>query len=291
MSGSWIKFSDMKLIAERYGLDVSRPSVMAIVNVTPDSFYAASRTFDEAAVVERVRRAVEEGCSVVDVGGCSSRPGADDVPLDEEIRRVELGIRCVRQVSKSVPVSVDTFRSEVVAMAVAADERIIVNDISAGEFDPRMIAVVAEADVPYIAMHMRGRPSTMSQLTDYGDVVSDVVGSLLRRVDRLVEGGIRCGNILLDPGFGFAKTVEQNYELLAGVDKLCELGFPIVAGVSRKSMIYKVLETVPDECLAGTAALHWELLRRGVSVLRVHDTRAAVDVVKLYEKFKSVNDK
>ena len=291
MSGSWIKFSDMKLIAERYGLDVSRPSVMTIVNVTPDSFYAASRTFDEAAVVERVRRAVEEGCSVVDVGGCSSRPGADDVPLDEEIRRVELGIRCVRQVSKSVPVSVDTFRSEVVAMAVAADERIIVNDISAGEFDPRMIAVVAEADVPYIAMHMRGRPSTMSQLTDYGDVVSDVVGSLLRRVDRLVEGGIRCGNILLDPGFGFAKTVEQNYELLAGVDKLCELGFPIVAGVSRKSMIYKVLETVPDECLAGTAALHWELLRRGVSVLRVHDTRAAVDVVKLYEKFKSVNDK
>ena len=291
MSGSWIKFSDMKLIAERYGLDVSRPSVMTIVNVTPDSFYAASRTFDEAAVVERVRRAVEEGCSVVDVGGCSSRPGAEDVPLDEEIRRVELGIRCVRQVSKSVPVSVDTFRSEVVAMAVAADERIIVNDISAGEFDPRMIAVVAEADVPYIAMHMRGRPSTMSQLTDYGDVVSDVVGSLLRRVDRLVEGGIRCGNILLDPGFGFAKTVEQNYELLAGVDKLCELGFPIVAGVSRKSMIYKLLETVPDECLAGSAALHWELLRRGVSVLRVHDTRAAVDVVKLYEKFKSVNDK
>lgn len=264
---------------------------MTIVNVTPDSFYSEGRTFDEEAIRVRVSQAIADGCSFIDIGGYSSRPGAGDVPVAEELRRVMLGLRCTREISRDIPVSIDTFRSQVAMAAISADNHIIINDISAGELDPQMIEAVSEADVPYIAMNMRGTPATMSAMTDYDDITEYVTGYFNMKIDTLLDAGIKEHNILLDPGFGFAKNIEQNYELLGHMHKICSLGFPVVAGISRKSMIYNVLGTTPRESLYGTTALHWELLRQGVSVLRVHDTRAAADTIKVYNKFKSLNDK
>lgn len=270
-----------------YGIDLASPRVMAVVNVTPDSFYAASRTADAESIVARVRSAVEEGAAIIDVGGFSSRPGADDVAVVEEIRRVEMGIRAVREVSRDIPVSVDTFRAAVARHALKIDSRIVVNDISAGTLDPEMIPTVAEAGVPYVAMHMRGTPATMSSLTDYDDVVSEVAGWLSRRADFMMRCGMRAENIILDPGFGFAKSVPQNYELMNGLHEICALGFPVVAGISRKSMIWRVLGSSPDEALAGTSALNWEALRQGAKLLRVHDVRAAADTVKIFNEFQN----
>ena len=268
-------------------IDFSSPQVMAILNVTPDSFYAGSRTPEAESVERRVREAVSEGAQLIDVGGYSSRPGADEVPADEEWRRVRLGVGTVRRLAPGMTVSVDTFRSEVAATAVETFGPLVVNDISAGELDPAMLSVVADCGVPYIAMHMKGDPKTMQSQTDYRrDIVTEVVGYFRRRTDEMLAAGIRRENIILDPGFGFAKTTEQNYELLAGLHRLCALGYPVLAGLSRKSMIYKVLDATPAESLAGTVALGWECLRQGAAILRVHDVREAVDTVKLFNMFR-----
>ena len=264
-------------------LDLSRRRVMTIVNVTPDSFFAGSRTPDWLAIERRVRDAVACGASIIDVGGYSSRPGADEVPPDEEWRRVDLGIGAVRALSPDLPVSVDTFRSSVAARAIRKYGKVIINDISAGELDPLLIDVAAKYDVPYVAMHMRGTPETMQSLTGYRDVAAEVADYFRERTALLRERGVR--RIIIDPGFGFAKTLEQNYELLHGLHRLCELGYPVLAGLSRKSMIYKLLNTTPDKALNGTTALHWECLRQGAAILRVHDTREAVEVVRLFEQF------
>ncbi|MCM1151594.1 MAG: dihydropteroate synthase [Alistipes sp.] len=261
---------------------------MAILNVTPDSFYADSRTPDREAVERRVRECLDQGASIIDIGGYSSRPGAGEVPPEEEWRRVKLGLSVVRRLAPDLPVSVDTFRASVVRQAVAEFGPIIVNDISAGELDAAMIPTAARLDVPYIAMHMKGDPQTMQSLTDYRrDIVSEVCDYFRRRVGELTAAGIRREHIILDPGFGFAKTVEQNYELLAGLHRLCGLGFPVLAGISRKSMIYKVLDVSPGESLTGTVALGWECLQQGASILRVHDVREAVDVVSIFKFFRS----
>lgn len=268
-------------------IDLSAPQVMAILNVTPDSFYAGSRMPDAGAVEQHVREAVAEGAHLIDVGGYSSRPGADEVPADEEWRRVALGVEAVRRLAPGVTVSVDTFRSEVAARAVEAFGPLIINDISAGELDPAMLSVAAKYDVPYIAMHMKGDPRTMQSQTDYRrDITTEVVDYFHTRIETMLAAGIRPGNIILDPGFGFAKTTEQNYELLAGLHRLCELGYPVLAGLSRKSMIYKVLDVTPAESLAGTVALGWECLRQGAAILRVHDVREAVDTVRLFNMFR-----
>ena len=268
--------------------DLSEPRVMAILNVTPDSFYADSRTSDASAIEHRVREAVEEGADLIDVGGYSSRPGAAEVSEEEEWRRVAAGIGAVRRVTSDLPVSVDTFRSGVVARAVECFGAVIVNDISAGELDPRMFDVVASYDLPYVAMHMRGTPQTMQQQTDYRrDITTEVIDYFRTRVAAMLAAGIRRERIILDPGFGFAKTVEQNYALLAGLHRLCAEGFPVLAGLSRKSMIYKPLGCTPAESLAGTVALDWECLRQGAVILRVHDVREAVDTVRLYKLFRS----
>ena len=260
-------------------IDFSSPQVMAILNVTPDSFYAGSRTPEAESVERRVREAVSEGAQLIDVGGYSSRPGADEVPADEEWCRVRLGVGTVRRLAPGMTVSVDTFRSEVAAKAVETFGPLVVNDISAGELDPAMLSVVADCGVPYIAMHMKGDPKTMQSQTDYRrDIVTEVVGYFRRRTDEMLAAGIRRENIILDPGFGFAKTTEQNYELLAGLHRLCALGYPVLAGLSRKSMIYKVLDATPAESLAGTVALGWECLRQGAAILRVHDVREAVEI-------------
>ena len=206
----------------------------------------------------------------------SSRPGADEVSPDEEWRRVRLGLAAVRQADPDVAVSVDTFRSGVVRRAVAEFGPVIVNDISAGELDPDMLRTVAELDLPYIAMHMKGDPKTMQSLTDYRrDIVTEVVGYFRSRLCDMERAGIRRGRIILDPGFGFAKTAAQNFELLAGLHRLCSLGCPVLAGLSRKSMIYRTLGCTPAESLAGTVALGWECLRQGAAILRVHDVREA----------------
>ncbi|WP_302585900.1 dihydropteroate synthase [uncultured Alistipes sp.] len=256
---------------------------MAILNATPDSFYAGSRTADEAAIERRVRECLDQGADLIDVGGYSSRPGADAVAPDEEWRRVSTALGVVRRLAPHMPVSVDTFRASVAAQAAERFGEVIINDISAGELDPAMPATVARLGVPYIIMHMKGDPQTMQTLTDYrSDIVTEVCGYFGRRVAELTAAGIRRGNIVLDPGFGFAKTLEQNYELLAGLHKLCALGFPVLAGMSRKSMIYRPLDASPADALAGTVALGWEALRQGATVLRVHDVREAADTVRLF---------
>ena len=267
--------------------DLTTPRVMAIVNVTPDSFFAGSRTPDAEAIERRVREAADAGCDLFDVGGYSSRPGAAEVTSEEEWRRVEAGVAAVRRIAPTLPVSVDTFRSGVVRRAVAEFGPVIVNDISAGELDPDMLRTVAELDLPYIAMHMKGDPKTMQSLTDYRrDIVTEVVGYFRSRLCDMERAGIRRGRIILDPGFGFAKTVAQNFELLAGLHRLCSLGCPVLAGLSRKSMIYRTLGCTPAESLAGTVALGWECLRQGAAILRVHDVREAADSVRLFRAFR-----
>ncbi len=268
--------------------DLSVPQVMAILNVTPDSFYAGSRTPDREAVERRVREARDEGASLIDVGGYSSRPGADEVPVEEEWRRVAFGVETVRRVAPGVTVSVDTFRSEVVARTVEAFGEVVVNDISAGELDAKMLETVARYDLPYVAMHMKGTPQTMQSQTDYRrDITTEVVDYFRGRIDAMLAAGIRRERIILDPGFGFAKTAAQNFELLRGLHRLCGEGYPVLAGLSRKSMIYRTLGCTPAESLAGTVALDWECLRQGVRILRVHDVREAVDTVKLFNAFRS----
>ena len=266
--------------------DFSQPRVMAILNVTPDSFFAGSRMPDAPHVERRVREAVAEGASIIDVGGYSSRPGADEVSPGEEWRRVKLGVGAVRRLAPGMAVSVDTFRSEVAARAIERFGPLIINDISAGELDPAMPAVAAKYGVPYIAMHMKGDPKTMQSLTDYKrDITAEVVAYFEARVTALLAAGIAREHLVLDPGFGFAKTTEQNYELLAGLHRLCALGYPVLAGLSRKSMIYRVLGVTPAQSLAGTVALGWECLRQGAAILRVHDVREAVDTVRIFNAY------
>ena len=266
--------------------DFSQPRVMAILNVTPDSFFAGSRMPDAPHVERRVREAVAEGASIIDVGGYSSRSGADEVSPGEEWRRVKLGVGAVRRLAPGMAVSVDTFRSEVAARAIERFGPLIINDISAGELDPAMPAVAAKYGVPYIAMHMKGDPKTMQSLTDYKrEITAEVVAYFEARVAALLAAGIAREHLVLDPGFGFAKTTEQNYELLAGLHRLCALGYPVLAGLSRKSMIYRVLGVTPAQSLAGTVALGWECLRQGAAILRVHDVREAVDTVRIFNAY------
>lgn len=266
-------------------LNFREPQVMAILNVTDDSFYAGSRNMEERAISERVVQAIEEGATIIDVGGYSTRPGAKDISLEEEWQRVERGLKCIRDISEDIAISVDTFRSGVVERAVALVGDIIVNDISAGEADTRMVDVVALHKLPYIAMHMRGTPQTMQSMTQYEEgICESVCRYFTQRVEFLRQRGV--DDIILDPGFGFAKSVEQNFELLGGLSSLSALGYPVLAGLSRKSMIYRALDITPEESLAGTVALNWEALRQGASILRVHDVREAKQVIELYNRVK-----
>jgi dihydropteroate synthase len=263
-------------------IDLSAPRVMTIVNVTPDSFYDGSRSFTEKEIEHHVARAIEEGADMLDVGGCSSRPNADDVAVDEEIARVGRAMKVIRRVCPEMEVSIDTFRAEVVRRIVAEWGACIVNDISAGELDPEMITTVARLGLPYVAMHMRGTPTTMQSMTDYSDIMEEVRTYFVQKISDLRKAGIE--DIVIDPGFGFAKTLEQNYQLMNGLHRLGDLGAPMLVGISRKSMIYKLLNTTPAEALNGTTALHLEALRQGAKILRVHDTREAVEVVKIYNQ-------
>lgn len=265
-------------------LDLTSPVVMSIINVTPDSFWSGSRNATDEQIEERIRRAMCEGATMLDVGGYSSRPGADDVSPEEELERVSRAVRVIRREYPEVVVSVDTFRASVARGVVEQFGECVINDISAGELDEKMLETVAELKVPYIAMHMRSTPQAMQQHTDYADLVGEVMSYFREKIEQLNEAGIE--QIILDPGFGFAKTTRQNYQLMKQMERLGEFGYPVLSGVSRKSMIYKVLEIEPSGALAGTCALHWESLLRGAKILRVHDTREAAEIVKLYDYYK-----
>ena len=260
---------------------------MAIVNVTPDSFYVGSRVTSVSDIEHRVERVIVEGATIVDIGGYSSRPNACEVSTEEEWRRVRRGLEAVARVDGAVAVSVDSFRSEVIRRAVEEFGDVIVNDISAGEQDEDMLAVVAKYKLPYIAMHMRGTPQTMQSLTEYDKgVVHGVVEYFRRRVEDIVKAGVERDKIVLDPGFGFAKSMEQNYELLRDLDALRALGYPLLIGLSRKSMIYKPLGITPEESLPGSLALAWEALRGGNAILRVHDVKESAQLLGLAKTYR-----
>ena len=256
--------------------------VMSILNITPDSFFATSRAESEADIRARVERMIAEGADIIDIGGYSTRPGASDVPTDEEVARVLLGVRVVRDVAPTVPISIDTFRSEVAEAVLSRYDNIIINDISAGERDGRMAEVVAKWEAPMVVMHSRGTPKTMQSLTHYEDVVTEVRDYLAQRAEWLRSKGVK--DIILDPGICFAKDDVQNFALLAGLEQIAALGYPVLAGISRKSFMCRTLSITPNEALEATTALHWACLERGAAILRVHDTLAARQTITLYEK-------
>lgn len=262
-------------------LTFERPAVMGIVNVTPDSFFEGSRTPDADSITRRIESMVEDDVDIIDIGAYSSRPGAVDISPEEELDRLGRGIEIVRHIAPAIPVSIDTFRSSVAreAIGMGAD---IVNDISGGDLDPDMFETIGSLHVPYIVMHMRGNPSTMQSMTDYGDrgVTATVLDDLGDKINRLALAGV-C-DIIADPGFGFAKTLEQNYELMNNLEVFDKLECPILVGISRKSMLTRLLDISSSQALAATTALNSFALDRGASILRVHDVKEAVQAVKIY---------
>lgn len=267
-------------------LDLSSPVVMGILNVTPDSFFSGSRVGDADALLRQAETMLSEGAAILDIGGASSRPGAATVPEDEEMRRV---LPAIERVLKNFPdaiLSVDTWRASVAQQAVDAGAA-IVNDISAGRFDARLYEAVADLGCPYILMHLQGTPDTMQRDPQYTDVVQEVLDFFIAEVGKLRALGVR--DIVLDPGFGFGKTVAHNYALLRNLHVFGSvLGLPLLAGISRKSMICKVLGVPPEQALNGTTALHVVALQQGARILRVHDVREAVEVIRLYEQLGNV---
>ena len=267
---------------ELFSLD--RPVVMGILNVTPDSFFAGSRKRTEAEIAARIEEILAQGGDWIDIGGYSSRPDATPVTADEEMRRLELGLEILRHDYPSVPVSVDTFRADVARCCVEKYGVAMINDISAGELDPEMFRTVADLKVPYIMMHMRGTPQTMASLTDYTNLMDEIMLYFAEKVRQLRLMGV--SDLILDPGFGFSKTLEQNYELMAHLREFGIFDLPILVGISRKRMIYQLLGGTPEESLNGTTALHTYALLNGADILRVHDVKEAVEAVRIVQKIK-----
>lgn len=263
-------------------LELTRPMVMGILNATPDSFYGGSRCSNEDLVKAHVEKMLSEGADMIDIGGYSSRPNADDVSPEEEFRRLDGALAILRKTAPEIPVSIDTFRADVARKCIENYGALIVNDISGGDLDDKMYDTVAELKVPYILMHMRGNPKTMQSLTDYEDgVVVDVISNLARKVNCLSRKGV-C-DVIVDPGFGFSKTMEQNYRMMAYLEEFHSLRLPLLVGISRKSMIFKALEITPEEALNGTTALNVVSLMAGAHILRVHDVKEAVEAVKIVD--------
>lgn len=263
-------------------MDLGEPQVMGILNVTPDSFYSASRKNTEQEIADRVQAILAEGGSMIDIGAYSSRPGADDVSAEEEMDRLRGGLKILRNIAPDAVVSVDTFRADVAKMCVEEFGVQIINDISGGELDSRMFDTVAALGVPYILMHMKGDPQTMQNGPHYDDLLAEMLRYFGTKVQQLHELGVK--DVILDPGFGFAKTLEHNYELMNRMQDLQVLELPMLVGISRKSMIYRLLGTSPEEALNGTSVLNTLALLKGASILRVHDVKAAVEVVQIVKK-------
>jgi len=252
---------------------------MAVLNVTPDSFYDGGRYQTESAILNQVEKLLDEGTTFIDVGAYSSRPGASDISVDEEKRRALFALKTITRNFPQALLSIDTFRSEV-AYAAVNEGACMVNDISAGEQDPSMFETVAGLGVPYIAMHMRGNPSTMTGLTVYENLLKEMVSYFQKKIHSLKQLGVK--DVIIDPGFGFSKTIEQNYYLLNHLDHFNVLGKPIIVGLSRKSMIWKTLSIAADHALNGTTSLNTIAVIRGANILRVHDVNEAMEVIKLF---------
>ena len=263
-------------------VDLKTSRVMGILNITPDSFYKGSRYVKDGDVIASAFRMMEEGVDFLDVGGYSSRPGAIDLPEEEEGQRVFRAIKLIKRELPDSVISIDTFRSGIARTAVLECGADIINDISGGEADIKMFGVIEELNVPYIMMHMRGNPRTMQTNTAYDDVVADILRWFGERIFRLREKGVK--DIIIDPGFGFSKTTEQNFEMLGRLKDFSVAGLPLLVGLSRKTTIWKTLGITADEALNGTTALNIVALINGANILRVHDVKEAVEVVKLFQK-------
>lgn len=262
-------------------IDLSSPKVMGILNITPDSFFDGGKYNDETAILNQVETMLKDGATFIDIGGYSSRPGAADVSLDEELHRVVPIIELILKHFSETTLSIDTFRSKVASESIKVGAALI-NDISAGKLDDAMLATVGKLGVPYIMMHMKGNPKTMQQLTNYAELVNEVISYFAERINAAHKEKIN--DIIIDPGFGFAKTITQNYELLNHLGLLQMLDKPILTGISRKSMIYKTLNTTSENALNGTTALHMVALQNGASILRVHDVKEAMECVTLFNQ-------
>ena len=266
-------------------MDLTEPQVMGILNVTPDSFYAGSRTETEKEIIERLHQMTNEGASIIDMGAYSSRPDAEHITAEEEMNRLRTGLSLVQKYQPEAVVSVDTFRADVAKMCVEEYGVAIINDISAGNMDASMFRTVAQLGVPYIIMHMQGTPQNMQTNPHYDNLLKEVFLYFAERVQKLRDLGVK--DIIIDPGFGFGKTLEHNYELMNHLDEFHIFELPLLVGISRKSMIYKLLGTTPEEALNGTTVLNTLALMKGANILRVHDVKAAKEAITLVEKMKS----
>lgn len=266
-------------------IDLTEPQVMGILNVTPDSFYSGSRKQTEEDIRNRVKQIIDEGGQMIDIGAYSSRQGADDVSTQEEMARLRHGMKIVNEMAPDMPVSVDTFRADVAKMCVEELGVGIINDISGGELDKRMFETVAKLGVPYILMHMKGTPQTMQQAPHYDDLMKEIMLYFAEKIQKLRDLGQK--DIILDPGYGFAKTIEHNYELLGHQEMLHVFELPLLVGISRKSMIFRLLGSSPEESLNGTSVLNTIALQKGASILRVHDVKECVEVVKIVKMMEN----
>jgi len=263
-------------------MSLSTPKIMGILNTTPDSFYAGSRVPEPGQAVERAREMIEQGADILDIGAVSSRPGSEDIPESVELDRFIPVLEALREAFPEFPLSIDTWRSGVARSLREQFGINMVNDISAGEFDPEMFPTIAQLGIPYVMMHMQGTPSTMQEDPVYHQIVNDLLQFFADKIFQLRQLGVI--DMIIDPGFGFGKTLEQNYILLKEFETFRMFELPVMAGISRKSMVYKVLESDPDHALNGTTAAHMAVLLRGANLLRVHDVRAAVETVKIFRQ-------
>lgn len=269
----------LNLRGKLYPLD--EPQIMGILNVTPDSFFAESRTSDDEQIAARVKQMMDEGADMIDIGGYSSRPGADDVSPQEEMERLRRGLRIVRKLYPDMPISVDTFRADVARMCIEEEGADLINDIAAGMMDRQMFKTVARLGVPYIMMHMQGTPETMQLDPHYNNLRREVMLYFAERIDRLCQMGAK--DIIIDPGFCFGKTVEHNYELMNHLEDFSVFNLPILVGISRKSMIYKLIGGTPQTSLNGTTVLNTIALTKGAHILRVHDVKQAVEAKRIWQ--------
>ena len=264
-------------------LDLSIPRVMAIMNLTPDSFYDGGQLKNHEQLLAKVQQFIDEGASIIDLGGYSTRPGAVNISVEEEMSRVVPVVQLIREHFKNIPLSVDTFRSQVARSALEQGAS-MVNDVSGATADDLMLDLISEYQVPYVGMHMRGTPQTMSTLTDYQDIVFEIRYFFSTLAEKAAKRNIN--DLIIDPGLGFAKTIAQNFHLLYHLEAFKLLDLPVLIGLSRKSMIYKTLNTTPENALNGSSALHMAALERGAHLLRVHDVKEAQECIKLYTQLR-----
>lgn len=265
-------------------MDLSQPRVMGILNITPDSFYADSRKQTEKDIIARIHQILDEGGDFIDIGAYSSRPDASDVSPKEEMERLKYGLEILRNECPEAVVSVDTFRADVAKMCVEEYGVALINDIAAGQMDPEMFSTIAQLKVPYIMMHMQGTPQNMQKNPHYDNPVKEIILYFAEKIEKLRASGVK--DLIIDPGFGFGKTLAHNYEILDKLEELQMFQLPILIGVSRKSMVYKLLGGGPEDALNGTTALHAIALMKGARILRVHDVKAATETVRIFQALK-----